>query len=134
MIAEYAESGEIFNLYSDPISPELVQALQADGRRFIERPAGESIDEQTQYVKNGALAPRPVLDGVPTTLGLLASGAWKQIATDIPAGALAVIDDQTTVPIDDGVLRLRSTEPGVFSVILRPPFPTQPAACQVTVA
>ena len=92
--------------------------------------SGVEGNPDTQWIDNGEVKDRPAT-GTPDTHTLPRDTDWT--VTGVPEGAEVVIDGHSAGTVDGDGLVLSFPEPGEYRVELRPPFPWQPAACEVTV-
>ena len=87
-------------------------------------------DLRTQYVSNGAVVDRPTLN-VPGSVSITVAEDWS--LPDLPVGTELYIDGRLEGISDEDGLTLNFGFPAQVSVEFRPPFPTLPATCEVTV-
>ena len=87
-------------------------------------------DAETKWIDNGGVKDRPAT-GMPKSHTLPRDTDWT--VPDVPEGAELVIDGHSAGTVDGDGLVLSFPEPGAYRVELRPPFPWQPATCEVTV-
>lgn len=118
------EKGEIMLLVS--CDESVIELHLKAGEGYIEGRA----NQKRQMVVDGQVVNRPA-PSMPETHTIPASTDWT--ISDMPAGTEVEIDGEVMGVTDETGLTLNFAAPGVWPVILRPPFPWVEASCEVTV-
>ena len=92
---------------------------------------GQQVDVQDCYVANGEVIERPQT-GLPAAHTLAQGEDWT--VPNVPDGTRVYVDGEDLGVTDPLGLALSFAAPGLWQVSLDPPWPWQPASCEVTVS
>lgn len=116
MIAEYAVTGEIFHIIFEPITPETLDAFEANGRPFVH----QLVDNERAwtvdncYVANGEILRRPEF-AIDAAYNIVADDVDAVVITNLPTPC-TVRWNKTDYVVTDGVFEFAAATPGVYQL------------------